>query len=140
MFHNHRQQGAALPIVIFIIVVMGLLGAALIRMLSSSAASLTAEVSGARAYHAAQASLQIKMTEIFPLNAGANTGACVSTGSSYTFSAPGLTSCTADVYCDHLDLTPQYTGDHFRLRAEGICSVGAETYSRVILMEAIDGT
>jgi MSHA biogenesis protein MshP len=146
MFLKSRQLGAVLPIVVFIIVVMGLLGAALVRMLSGSAVSVAAEVSGTRAYHAAQSGLQITLTEIFPLDSSANTSICSDRTSgvaepfynSFSFTAPGLAHCIANVYCDKLDISDDGSEYHFRVRSEGICQVGSETYSRVILMEAVD--
>ena len=145
----NKQRGAALAGVIFIIVVMALIGAALVRLLSSGSSAVVSEVSGSRAYHAAQSALQLTLTDLFPLNSNtANTSLCSARVvgnpepllATYAFSAPGLASCSADVYCDQLALNPPFQGYHFRLRAEGVCTVGSETYSREILVEASDGT
>lgn len=145
----NKQKGAALAVVIFIIVVMALIGASLVRLLSSGSNAVVSEVSGSRAYHAAQSALQLTLTDLFPLNAtGANTSLCSARVvgnpapllTSYTYTAAGLASCSADVYCDQLELTAPFQGHHFRLRAQGICTVGTETYSREILIEASDGT
>ena len=79
MFHSfsspsnsfQKQQGSILVLAIFIMVVMLLLGAALVRLLSSSAESIAYEVVGTRAYNAANTGLQAKLSALFPLNSNA---------------------------------------------------------------------
>jgi len=61
------QGGSVLVLAIFIMVVMLLLGTALVRMLSTSGETIAYEVVGTRAYNAANAGLQARLAELFPL-------------------------------------------------------------------------
>ncbi|MEX1222875.1 MAG: hypothetical protein WEA82_12285 [Idiomarina sp.] len=158
MFNNHqhqsrsKQRGSALTIAIFVIVVMGLLGIAIIRLLGGSSAGVIAEVSGSRALAAAGAGIDLYLTELFPLDTtapydpGADPAACPATtlGGSAEFTqdfashtqTTGLQNCQVEVQCRQLDLDGQ--GTHFRLQATGICDVGDAVYSRQLQVEATD--
>ncbi|HBY85826.1 MAG TPA: type II secretory pathway component, partial [Colwellia sp.] len=64
---SNEQRGSALVLALFIIVVTTLLGAALVRMISANSETIAYEVIGTRAYQAAQAGAQRKLSELFPL-------------------------------------------------------------------------
>lgn len=139
MFLKHKQQGSSLVIAIFIIVVMSILAAVLARVLSASSAAVVDEVAGTRALQAANSGAQVFLTDLFPLGTdGADTGACTS-GRDITFSAPGLTNCSASVSCSQQDYSGEYGVAHFRISSSGQCQVGNRDYSRRIIVEAIDG-
>lgn len=157
MFNNtpyknrNKQRGSALTIAIFVIVVMGLLGIAIIRLLGGSTQGVIAEVSGSRALAAANAGIELYLTELFPLDttapydAGANPLVCPATslGGSAEFTqnfashteTTGLQNCQVEVQCRQLDLDE---GTHFRLESTGICTIGDAVYSRQIQVEASD--
>ncbi|MCE0555800.1 MULTISPECIES: PilX N-terminal domain-containing pilus assembly protein [unclassified Motilimonas] len=65
-----RQQGSAIVIAVFIIVVMSLLAAALTRMLQDSQQGIGYEVYGTRAYLAANAGIEQAFIRLFPLGGG----------------------------------------------------------------------
>ncbi|MCE2572122.1 MSHA biogenesis protein MshP [Motilimonas eburnea] len=65
------QQGSAIVIAVFIIVVMSLLAAALTRMLQDSHQGIGYEVYGTRAYLAANAGIEQGLLKLFPLGGGA---------------------------------------------------------------------
>jgi MSHA biogenesis protein MshP len=98
---NYNQRGSALVVAVFIIVIMTLLGTALVRMMGSSAETVAYEVLGIRAYQAAQAGLQRKLTDVFPLETAAGVpavGVCTAPEPPvpYDFSAiQGLENCKA---------------------------------------------
>lgn len=64
----HQQRGSSLVIAIFIIIVISMLGAALVKMIRSSSDSIVYEVLGTRAYNAAQIGLQWQLQQLFPLD------------------------------------------------------------------------
>ena len=66
-----NARGSALIMAVFVIVVMTVLGAALMRILSASAESVAYEVLGTRALAAAQTGAQWQLQQVFPLNSGA---------------------------------------------------------------------
>lgn len=137
----HQQQGNALLLSIFIIVVMTLIGTAIVRVISTGSESVAVEVLGTRAYSAAQTGLEIKLSEIFPLGQPAT--ACSATGETSTVNLNaivGFTDCTVEVTCT------QYAQEDFesggsilfnRLVAIGECGVnGPVPVSRLIQVEA----
>ena len=140
MCHNpyfikqHKHQGSALVIAIFIIVVMTLLGTALIRMLSTSAESVVYEVIGTRAFNAAQSGLQIKLSQVFPLGGGL--GTCDGTNEPVDLSmVKGLENCEViNLTCD-LDATVEGT-QYLTVKSTGQCDVAGVITSRTLEVQA----
>ena len=135
------SAGGVLPIAIFIIVVMSLLGITMQRLLFDASRSTVADVYGARADLAARSGAEIILTEIFPLGESVNDNVCVNRGEdlvpvSFSFSAPGLIGCSAAVACDQLELQAPYQGINFRIRSAGTCLIGGNQYSKELVLEA----
>lgn len=129
-----KQQGSALVIAIFIIVVMTLLGSALVRMIGSNAETVAYEVIGTRAYQAAQAGTQRKLSEIFPLLPGV--GICTAVNDEYDFSAiEGLNNCKAvSVNCSEDTTVNDIT--YYTITSTGQCTVAGVFTSRKIEVKA----
>lgn len=131
--HN-KQRGSALVMAIFIIVVMSLLGAALVRMMSSSAETVAYEVIGTRAYQAAQAGAQIKLSEVFPLEP--ISGKCDATIVAYDFSAiKGLENCKAEEVSCIEDATVAGIS-YYTVTSRGECAVAGVLTSRKVEVKA----
>lgn len=129
-----KQNGSALVIAIFIIVVMTLLGSALVKMSSSNAETIAYEVIGTRAYQAAQAGAQRKLSEVFPLLP--SVGACEVNSEPWDFSTvKGLEGCEAvNVSC-----IPGPTVDgvtYYTVTSTGQCSIAGVFTSRQIEIKA----
>jgi MSHA biogenesis protein MshP len=126
-----NQQGSALAIAVFIIVITSMLAAALIKMLSSTADSVAYGVIGTRAFQAAQTGVQLKLAQIFPLGSGAVTCAVADfNGIPDISSVNGLENCTITVVCNSdivIDAVTYYT-----VTSTGSCSVADVTTSRTI--------
>lgn len=138
-------MGGLLPVAIFIIVIMSILGVTMHRLLADAGRSNVTDVYGARADAAARSGAEIMLTQIFPLNAVPNaTGVCVNRGDALnpqtiTFQSQGLVGCQTTIACDVLELEDPYQGLNFRIRAEGRCEVGGSTYSKQLILEASHG-
>jgi len=145
----NKQQGSALVIAVFIIVVMTVLGLALVRMLGASSESVAYEVIGTRAFTAAQTGAQWAGREIFPLGTGFSLhcdGSTVSESNTsfvtpQTLNPPssignnnGLENClVSSLKCEDL----KYDGvAYFTITSTGQCNVGGVTTSRTIVIEA----
>jgi MSHA biogenesis protein MshP len=117
---TRNQQGSALVLAVFIMVVVMLLGASLIKILSTSSETIAQEVLGTRALAAANSAMQGQMQVLFPLNNAV--GSCpASTG--YSFVAiDGLKSCTASVSCDNY--VTHNSINYYRLKSTGTCGTG----------------
>lgn len=130
----HRAQaGSSLVMALFIIVLMSVLLLALGRQLISSSKSVSIEVQGNRAFNAAQSGLQLRLTQLFPLNSSAT---CTPTSVTFSFSQPGLQNCTAKVDCLSV-ANPDVSGRPlYQLTSVGSCQAGDLNSSRVVVMEA----
>ncbi len=130
--HHNSQRGSALVIAVFIIVIMTLLGAALVRMMSSNAETVVYEVLGIRAYQAAHAGMQRELAEIFPL---APAGSVCNPSSNYDFSAiKGLENCEAtNVTCSESIIL---SSTYYTIKSIGQCDVAGVLTSREIEVRA----
>lgn len=128
-----KSQGSALVQAIFIVTIMALLGATLVRVFSSNSETIAYEVIGTRALQAAQAGMQRKMAELFPL--APNVGVC-SGSVEYDFSTiEGLKNCKAiSVSC-----TPDANVagvSYYTITSTGQCDVAGVLTSRTIEVKA----
>ncbi|RVT45977.1 type II secretory pathway component [Rheinheimera sediminis] len=128
-------------VALFIIVVMGLLVAALSRLVISSSSMVSTEVLGARAFFAAQSGLELGLAELYPLQRKTSASDSTAIGEpmvcevkDYVFSVAGLAQCKAQVSCVESDDTN--TGiRHYYLTSIGSCGEGSYTSSRTLEME-----
>jgi MSHA biogenesis protein MshP len=136
-----RQQGSMLIVALFIIVVMGLLVAALSRLVISSTDMVSTEVLGARAFFAAQSGLEIGLAKLYPLQRKTSASDSTAIGEAmvcepkdYDFSVSGLAQCKAQVSC--VESNDPTTGTkHYYLTSIGKCQQSSFTTSRTLEME-----
>ena len=92
-----KQQGGALIVSIFVIVVMSVMAAAMIRIDWSSQDVITKEVLGTRAWFTAHSGNEMMLNALFPPgNTEANAAACVT---STAFAPVNNYNCRATVNC-----------------------------------------
>ncbi len=119
-----KQQGSALMLSLFVIIVLTLLGSALMKVLSTSSEAIAQEVIGTRALMAANSAMQAHLQKLFPLS-GAN--ACPP---DHTYLLPevgldiaGLYHCKAEASCS-LYFTDTANIKYYRLTSTGECGSG----------------
>lgn len=131
---SDKQRGSALVLALFIIVVTTLLGAALVRMISANSETIVYEVIGTRAYQAAQAGAQRKLSEVFPLLPGSVQ--CTQNTLYNEFSTvQGLENCVAT----NVDCVEGPTVDdivYYTITSTGQCNVAEVFTSRTIEIKA----
>jgi MSHA biogenesis protein MshP len=129
---SYQQKGSALVLALFIMVVTTLLGAVLVRMISSNAETIAYEVIGTRAYQAAQAGAQRKLSEVFPLSAPNQT--CPA-NSEWSFSSiKGLEGCNkVNVTCSGVTIKGII---YYTITSTGQCTVSEIFTSRTIEIKA----
>lgn len=133
---NNKQRGSALVIAIFVIVVMSLLGAALVKIMDSSQENVAYEVLGTRAYNAAQTGIQWQLAQLFPLN---NT---IATCASITNSPPILNQISGFIGCEISSITcddflhPDSGVRYYTVKSIGQCAIDGEFVTREIEVEA----
>ncbi|TPH17796.1 MSHA biogenesis protein MshP [Litorilituus lipolyticus] len=139
MTQSHSQQGSALMLSLFIIIVLLLLGSALVKVLSTSSETIAQEVIGTRALMAANSGMQAHLQLTFPLN-GAN--ACPADDTYDLSGVDGLDHCRAMVNCNLYNTHEMV--NYYRLTSTGECgssaiadqSIGVVRSSRTIQVEA----
>ena len=113
---------------------MALLGAALVKILSSSTETVAYEVIGTRAYAAAQTGAQWQLLEVFPHDSNTAT-ACDNIITEPNLSnVKGLEFCQATVSCDD---DGEFNGTtYYVITSVGQCSFGGVITSRTVMIEA----
>lgn len=133
---KNNQQGSALVIAIFIIIVLSALGAALVSMLDSSQEGVAFEVLGTRAYTAAQSGVQWQLAELFPLNSDAvacKSQADIDSSTPSFSSVTGLDQCNISVSCTDFERDGIR---YYVVKSTGQCTLDSEVTSRTIEVDA----
>lgn len=118
-----RQQGGALAIAVFVIVVMSLLAVAINRTISASSSQTVYEVLGTRALLAGEAGNEVALSQIFPIAAGAEQPKqqCP-TSNTIRFNVDGLRNCVVTTTCRSEPATVSQSQDAFYfVESVGVC-------------------
>jgi MSHA biogenesis protein MshP len=113
-----RQSAASLLILLFIIVAISLLSAALVRLNGQSAISNAQQVIATRAFYAAESAANFQSMRIFPL-----TGSSQCSDVVYSFTVAGLNGCVATTECSSTLVNGK---NYYQVTSEGQCSVGQD--------------
>ena len=123
---RRKQRGLSLITAVFILLVFGLLAAALVRLLQLSDTSVAREVLATRALHAAESGTQRQLGEIF-----LGGGACPLAS---PFNAP--MDCTVNLSCSAVEV-PAGSGDfYYDIVSTGRCGPAGEQAVRVLEVRA----
>ncbi|MFT4941926.1 MAG: MSHA biogenesis protein MshP [Paraglaciecola sp.] len=126
-----NQRGSMLVIALFVIIVFGLLGLTMTRLLSSSSETIIHEVLGQRALNASRAGINCAVAK--QLGSGCNVL------SPFTFvGVPGLENCLFKYEIGETavqDGSKNFT--HWTFNSEGQCTVGNTNVTRNIYVDAM---
>jgi MSHA biogenesis protein MshP len=134
--YPNQQAGSALVIAIFVIIVLSVLGATLVKMLESSQESVAYEVLGTRAYTAALSGLQWQLAEVFPLDSPAiacKTQAEINSATPSFNNTLGLAQCNLSVSCTDFE---REGIRYYTITGTGTCAINSELTSRKVAVEA----
>ncbi|EGR1071453.1 MSHA biogenesis protein MshP [Vibrio cholerae] len=125
---HRKQQGNALILVVFIIVVVGFVALVANRNQARSSQQLVSMVLGTRAEMAARSALNIELSRFYQNT----TGSChTSTLQNIDFVGEGLGQCVASVTCQSLGALDNGQ-EVYQLSAIGRCQVGDWSLQRII--------
>ena len=96
----NNQQGISLAFLLFAIIIVSLLAAALMRINSQSGISIAQHVISTRAFFAAETGAHLQALAIFPVSGGV--GVCAN--QTYTMSTDGLNGCRASTTCNNITI------------------------------------
>ena len=128
---SFSQRGFSLPVAIFILVIMALIGTALVNLSQSSHQALSQEVMSTRAFYAAESGAQFALSQLFPLNGAAAT--CSAPYPTVNMTATGLDGCSAVVNCSSNTIG---TNTYYTLTSTGSCSFITTSATRQIELMA----
>ncbi|GGP41629.1 MSHA biogenesis protein MshP [Shewanella saliphila] len=120
-FAQHSQRGSALIIGIFVITVMFVIAASLIRIVGDADESVNMEVWGTRALFSANSGADAALAQLFPLDGSAAT--CSDVASTWTppSNAVGFHSCSVSISCN----TASVSGvTQYRINSLAVCETG----------------
>jgi len=131
-----QQQGFSLPVAIFIIVIMAMIGIGMVQLSNQNTRSSLQEEFSNRAFYAAESGASYALNRLLgaagnaPL--AASTAACTAlNGSSLTFNAQGLQGCRTSFQCD-----VQNAGGatYYNVSSAGRCVAGSIQAQRTVLV------
>lgn len=124
-----KQQGAGLPVALFIITVLALLVVAMAQLQQRSGDAVDLQILSQRAFMAAESGAQIAVTDVL------HEGRSCDSSWQISYSASGLSGCRVELSCGTTDVSDVggSGGDTlYRFVSAGICAVGAEQASREV--------
>lgn len=154
-----NQQGSVLVIALFVMVILGLLVAAIARLMIDSNEKYSVEVLSVRALMAAHSGVEMSFYQLYPngvwqaaaSDANGNPG-CAKISTSPSLSGSGFSGCSVSVSCSTVSAAVS-TGvqTSYRLTSTGVCHGGGSalsssslntdfSISRTIQAEAFDGS
>jgi MSHA biogenesis protein MshP len=132
---RNNQQGFSVVMAVFIIVVLGMLAAAMIKFLAAGSESVAREIISARALMAADSGAQRTLNAIFPPGGVTDTSACGL--NNYTFN--GLEGCSNVAVAVTCNFVTVDAVNYFTIRSEGRCGPLSDQAVRVVEVQAKDG-
>lgn len=125
-----KQQGLSLVIVIFVIVVLSMLGAAMLRIMAVSSDSIAREILSTRALHAAESGVQIKLNQIFVGGSACSTG---------PLALSALQGCSVSIeQCRTLEVPLGSGQNYYSIISVGRCGPAADQAVRRVEIQAKD--
>ena len=130
MFYNRRQKGFSLPVAIFILIIMALVGAAAVSILDSSQQGLSSEVLSTRAFFSAESGAQYALAQLFTLDGSA--ASCQSPYPTVNLTSTGFAGCSAVVNCTSATIGSDI---FYTITSTGTCDMaGALSVRQIELM------
>ena len=132
MYYKRRQQGFALPVAVFIIVIMALLGAAMVSIMQSGQQGVSTAVLSTRAFFAADTGAQQALANLFPLDGSA--ASCLASYPTVNYNTSGMAGCSAAVTCSSVVVGSK---TYYTLTSTGTCSISGERAVRQMELRAV---
>lgn len=124
-----NQQGFSLILVLIVLLVLGGLALASVRLQSLDQRIQAFEVLSLRAFYAAETGAQAYGSQLFPVSGSASLS-CAAVLPGYSFSSPGLTDCRGQI--ENCRLFEVAGSRYLRFESVGQCGAGLERASRRI--------
>ncbi len=128
-----KQQGAGLPIALFIITVLALLVVGMAQLQERSGQAVSLQIQSQRAFYAAESGAQVAVLKALDASCSAATDA-----GPVIFDKEGLSSCKAILTCDSVTADIGGSGGDtvYTITSTGVCGVGVDEAKRSIEVRA----
>lgn len=121
------QRGVSLIMVLFLLVIVSLLAAAMARLNQGGSNAVSIEIQSTRALFAAESGAQRAAMQLFPIGGG--TPGCGGVTTPVNFPAGGLGNCSANLVCTWSDAAGRRV---YTITSEGVCGAGDDFARRSI--------
>lgn len=129
------QSGVSLVLAIFIIVVLSLLAAAMLRTMSAGTENVAREVLSTRAFLSAESGAQMRLNELF-MGGVACTASCAAPAVRNYGGTTAWLNCSAQVSCCRYN--PGTGDNYYKLESIGRCGPASDPAVRVVDVRARD--
>lgn len=120
-----NQRGFSLPLAVFILVILALLGTAMVTLTQTSQQGVATATLSTRAFYAAESGLQQGLAQLFTLDG--SPASCLDPYPTINFNATGLQGCQADVRCTS---TTVGSKTYYTLNSTGSCQLSNSSATR----------
>ncbi|UTW46691.1 MSHA biogenesis protein MshP [bacterium SCSIO 12696] len=133
-----RQQGYLMPLAAFILVAMAVMAATLMRTSGQTGISVAQEAITLQAFYSAESGAQLGMSNLYydsanPLSQAAINNRCDTMNLAPSFSAAGLSNCSAAVSCGR---NTSGTASFYTITSVGNCGSGEVRATRTVEVSA----
>ena len=135
MFHNttfKQQQGAALMLALFVMVLLAVVLASIATLRSNASQAVVYEVQGQRTLWLAKAQLELALLRLYPLNQASQACSAV-TPSVSTWNTGSWQNCSSTISCTEKTIDSQRI---VRLVSTAECGSNEQTTSRQLVVES----
>ena len=133
-----RQRGSMLVLALFIIIVLAMMGATMVKLVMATSQSALTDNFGINAKNTAQVGLEMLGMQTFPLNTPIQVCATTITSPSSMQNIPGLQNCSYTASCTTSDVVKNGVDHYFyRFSSTGTCVIGEQIVSRTLSVEAL---
>lgn len=127
--NNCKQKGIALPLALFVIVIVALLLAMVVNLQTDRANASVMQIQANKAFYAAESGIQLTLTAMLPPD-GSSGLACNASMGTITFSAAdSLSTCVATVSCQQALVN---TKPLISLQSTAQCGSGRDLAKRTV--------
>ncbi len=113
-----KQHGISMAFLLFTMIIVSLLAAALMRLNSQSSISTIHQTISTRAFFAAESGANLQALAIFPITGVSN---CINR--TYSFNVDGLLGCSAVTTCTTFIIN---TKNYYQVTSKGQCNSGQD--------------
>lgn len=134
---HKKHQGFSVIMAVFIIVVLSMLAAAMLKITSAGSESVAREIISARALMAAESGAQWKLNKIFPPGGVTDRDECLNPTPYPSFGGlEGCSNVSVEVTCTVVTVPPV---NYFTITSQGSCGPIGDAAVRVVEVQARDG-